>query len=49
MRRFYAHLLGTGRLKPSAALRLAQVEMRTQPRWRDPYYWAGFVMQGDWQ
>ena len=49
MRRFYAHLLGPSRLKPSAALHLAQVEMARHPRWRDPYFWAGFIIQGDWR
>lgn len=33
-------------LTPAAALRFAQLEMAKQPRWRSPYYWAGFVIQG---
>jgi tetratricopeptide (TPR) repeat protein len=48
MRRFYCHLLAGG-LPADAALRRAQLEMWRQPRWRDPFYWAGFVLQGDWQ
>lgn len=34
------------RLTPAAALRFAQLEMAKQPRWQSPYYWAGFVIQG---
>jgi CHAT domain-containing protein/tetratricopeptide (TPR) repeat protein len=49
MRRFYARLLGPDRMRPATALRLAQRDMATHSRWRDPYYWAGFVLQGDWR
>ncbi|RPH53576.1 CHAT domain-containing protein, partial [bacterium] len=48
MTRFYRALWEEG-LPPAAALRAAQLGMREQRRWRDPYYWAGFVLQGDWQ
>jgi CHAT domain-containing protein/tetratricopeptide (TPR) repeat protein len=34
---------------PVAALREAQLEMRKQTRWRAPYYWGGFVIEGDWR
>ena len=34
---------------PQMALADAQDEMGNDPRWRAPAYWAGFVMQGDWQ
>ena len=27
----------------------AQLEMSRDPRWRSPYYWAGFTLQGDWR
>ena len=47
MKRFYTHLL-IGREKPAAALRSAQLEMLHQKRWSAPYYWAGFVLHGDW-
>ena len=43
---FYRRLL-TGRT-PAAALREAQVALHRGPGWRAPYYWAGFVLQGDW-
>ena len=49
MKRFYHLMLGPARLAPSAALRAAQADLARQPRWRDPYYWAGYVLQGDWQ
>ena len=35
-------------LQPAAALQKAQVEMWKQKRWSSPYYWAGFVLQGQW-
>jgi CHAT domain-containing protein len=30
------------------ALREAQLALRRHPRWRSPYFWAGFILQGDW-
>ena len=36
-------------LSPAAALRQAQIQMWKQKRWSDPYYWAGFQMQGEWK
>jgi CHAT domain-containing protein/Flp pilus assembly protein TadD len=48
MERFYAELL-RNRRSPAAALRLAQLSLRDDPRWAAPYYWAGFELQGDWQ
>jgi CHAT domain-containing protein len=36
------------KLKPAAALRAAQIKLSQEPRWRSPYYWAGFFLQGDW-
>lgn len=43
---FYRSLLKDG-LSPSAALRQAQLFLRADPRWRPPYYWAGFVLEGE--
>ncbi|MBK9707534.1 MAG: CHAT domain-containing protein [Acidobacteria bacterium] len=34
---------------PAAALRAAQVEMWKQKQWQAPYYWAAFVLQGEWK
>lgn len=48
MRRFY-HALFQGRLSPSAALRAAQVSLRGERRTAAPYFWAGFVFEGDWR
>jgi CHAT domain-containing protein len=51
MERFYEHMLGKNKLAPAAALRRAKLEMMEayERRWRLPYYWAGFVLQGDWK
>ena len=48
MQRFYKALLTDG-LLPAAALLAAQNSVRQQTRWSQPYYWAGFVLQGDWK
>jgi CHAT domain-containing protein len=48
MSRFYRLMLRL-KLPAAAALRRAKMEMRERPEWRNPYYWAGFVLQGDWQ
>jgi CHAT domain-containing protein len=48
MQRFYAGLL-LHRLSPARALREAQASMAQEGRWRAPYYWAGFVLQGEWR
>ena len=48
MTRFYRAMWVEG-LAPAAALRSAQLSLRQERRWRDPYFWAGFVLQGDWR
>src|SRR5207247_9668553 len=48
MKRFYRGLLRQ-RLTPAAATRAAQRAMSHDSRWAAPYYWAGFVVQGDWK
>jgi CHAT domain-containing protein/Tfp pilus assembly protein PilF len=48
MKRFYQGMLRDG-LRPAAALRAAQLQMWQQPRWQLPYYWASFVLQGEWK
>ena len=49
MVRFYRYMLGPAKLRPAAALRAAQLEMSRDPRWHSPYYWAAFVLQGEWK
>jgi CHAT domain-containing protein len=48
MKRFYRSML-VGKSSPAAALREAQVSMWQEPRWAASYYWAGFVLQGEWK
>jgi len=48
MKRFYRGMLKEN-LPPAAALRAAQVEMSKHERWSAPYYWAGFVLQGEYK
>lgn len=47
MRRFYRALLADG-LPPAAALNRAQRDLLAGGRWQAPYFWAAFVLQGDW-
>jgi CHAT domain-containing protein len=49
MSRFYRRALGPQRMTPAAALRATQEEMWREGRWGAPYYWGGFVLQGDWR
>ena len=49
MERIYSGLLGERRLSAAAALREAQLSILHDRRWHHPYYWAGFVLQGDWR
>jgi CHAT domain-containing protein len=48
MKRFYDRMLKDG-MRPAAALRAAQVSMLEDKQWAAAYYWAGFVLQGDWR
>jgi len=47
MSRFYSAMLGKQCLSPSAALRSAQLSLLKNKRWNAPYFWAGFVLQGE--
>ena len=49
MRFFYAELLGPRKSPAGSALRAAQARMAAHPRFSHPYYWSGFVLQGDWR
>jgi len=48
MKKFYEGMLREGK-RPAEALREAQQWMRTQKGWEAPYYWAGFVLHGEWK
>lgn len=48
MQRLYAGMLRSNKT-PAAALRAAQIEMLRGGQWQSPYYWAPFVMQGEWR
>jgi CHAT domain-containing protein len=47
MTRFYGHVTRDN-MRPAEALRLAQVSMASDRRWRDPYFWGAFILLGDW-
>jgi len=49
MRQFYGQLLGPNKLSPAAALRAAKIRMWRESRWRSPYFWGAFQLQGDWR
>lgn len=44
---FYQQLWVEGD-SPAKALHHAQRWIRTDPRWQEPFYWAAFVLYGDW-
>lgn len=48
MKRMYHAILTEG-LSPAAALRQSQIAMWKQQPWQSPYYWAAFVIQGEWR
>ncbi|MEM1181279.1 MAG: CHAT domain-containing protein [Acidobacteriota bacterium] len=43
----YTQLIEHGRT-PREALRRAQLKLSRDDRWKDPYFWAGYVLIGDW-
>src|ERR1051325_2262689 len=47
MKHFYEALFQQG-MSPAAALRHAQLTLSQNKRWQSPYYWAGFVIQGQY-
>src|SRR5262245_2241918 len=49
MKRFYQGMLGPEALSPAGALRQAQMSIWKEKQWRAPYYWAAFVLQGEWK
>ncbi|MEM7584221.1 MAG: CHAT domain-containing tetratricopeptide repeat protein [Acidobacteriota bacterium] len=50
MNHLYRRLLSAeDPLPAAAALRAAQLELMSDPRYRDPYHWAAFAVYGDWR
>ncbi len=47
MDHFYDAMFREG-MSPAAALRSAQLKLKQDPRWSAPYFWAGFVLQGEY-
>ena len=47
MAEFYRGLL-IEHMSAAGALRVARQRLARDIRWASPYYWAGFVLQGDW-
>jgi CHAT domain-containing protein/Tfp pilus assembly protein PilF len=48
MKQFYQGMFVKG-MHPAAALRAAQLEIWSRRASRSPYYWAAFVLQGEWK
>jgi CHAT domain-containing protein len=48
MKKYYQQMLEKG-VNSVAALRAAQLEMWKTQAWKAPYYWAAFVVQGEWR
>jgi CHAT domain-containing protein len=46
MTAFYKHWREEG-MNKAEALQAAQAEVRANPKWQSPYYWAAFVLSGD--
>jgi CHAT domain-containing protein len=47
MKRFYRFLLSDAAGSPAAALRATQIDLAASKKWSDPFYWGGFVIQGE--
>ncbi|ESQ10899.1 MAG: CHAT domain-containing protein [Thiohalocapsa sp. PB-PSB1] len=47
MRRLYENLRDPGATK-GRALQQAQLALLREPAWTEPYYWAPFILVGNW-
>lgn len=47
MKHFYEAMLQDG-MTPAAALRSAKQKIRREKAWSEPFFWAGFVLQGEY-
>ena len=48
MKHFYEAMLQDG-MTPAAALRSAKQKIRREKAWSEPFFWAGFVLQGEYK
>ena len=48
MKRFYGGMLSGGH-PAAAALREAKLSLLRQRTWSSPYFWAAFIVQGEWK
>ena len=48
MAQFYREMFTNGK-RPAEALKEAQISIAKQKRWRHPYFWAAFALQGEWR
>ncbi|MBI4747753.1 MAG: CHAT domain-containing protein [Acidobacteria bacterium] len=48
MKEFYRAMFQNHQ-RPVAALRTAQLTLMKNPRFRSPFYWAAFTLQGEWR
>jgi CHAT domain-containing protein/uncharacterized protein HemY len=48
VKHFYQEML-LNKKSPAEALRQAQITMWQNKRWRAPYYWAAFILQGEYK
>ena len=46
---FYKNLLGKDGSTPTAAMRAARQTMIANKKYSAPFYWAPFVLNGDWR
>jgi CHAT domain-containing protein len=46
---FYKNLLAGADKSPAAAMRTARLDMISGKRYSAPFYWAPFVLVGDWK
>jgi CHAT domain-containing protein len=47
MSHFYSELRAGS--SASTALRRAQLALAADPRWKEPYFWSSFQLQGEWR
>jgi CHAT domain-containing protein len=48
MSQFYKNKFTKG-MTPAAALRQAQLDLLKNPQYQSPFYWAPFILQGEWR